>query len=149
MSNETNFRAKLQEHGLRYSRPREVILRYFGERQRHVSAEDLFQTLKQRGENLSLSTVYLNLGVLRDAGLVREFSGIGGEAYYDSNVEPHHHLICSCCGAIMDLPELELKGTHLSEFLKCYAEESSGWEIGTPSLRLHGTCRRCQDHAKD
>ncbi len=80
------LREVLQTHGLRYSRPREVILTFFGERDRHVSAEELHLELRTRGENLSLSTVYLNLGVLKQAGLVREVSGVGGEAFYDSNV---------------------------------------------------------------
>ena len=51
----------LQHHGLRYSQPREVILGYFKERDKHESAESLYLTLKERGHQLSLSTVYLNL----------------------------------------------------------------------------------------
>ena len=51
------LRELLQIHGLRYSRPREVILSYFGERAVHVSAEELHHELKRRGENLSLSPV--------------------------------------------------------------------------------------------
>jgi Fur family peroxide stress response transcriptional regulator len=134
----------LHEHGLRYSRPREVILGYFNERDTHVSAEELYLELKRRGEPLSLSTVYLNLGVLKTAGLVREFVGVGGEALYDSNVGPHHHLICKGCGAILDLPELMVTQLPLSTFLKQQAENGSGWQIDEPNLDLLGLCPACQ-----
>ncbi len=138
------LRELLQTHGLRYSRPRELILNYFGERDMHVSAEDLYLELKQRGENLSLSTVYLNLGVLKQAGLVREFNGIGGEALYDSNIGPHHHLICTGCGTILDLPELMVADTTLMNLLKGHAEAASSWRVEEPALALQGVCPDCQ-----
>jgi Fe2+ or Zn2+ uptake regulation protein len=138
------LREVLQSHGLRYSRPRETILSFFGERDMHVSAEDLYLELKKRGENLSLSTVYLNLSVLKQAGLVREFGGLGGEALYDSNVGPHHHLICTACGAVRDVPEVTFTETTLTELLKTHAQDSSGWQIGEPNIDLHGLCPDCQ-----
>lgn len=143
-----NLREVLQNHGLRYSRPRQTILHFFGERDMHVSAEDLYLELKKRGENLSLSTVYLNLGVLKQAGLVREFSGIGGEALYDSNVGPHHHLICTGCGAVLDVPEITIEETKVAELLKNHAQASSGWQVGEPSIELHGLCPECQKRAE-
>lgn len=139
------LREVLQTHGLRYSRPREVILTFFGERDRHVSAEELHLELRTRGENLSLSTVYLNLGVLKQAGLVREVSGVGGEAFYDSNVGPHHHLICTRCGTVVDLPEVLVSGTPLAELLKRQAEALLAWQVGEPDIGIRGVCPECQD----
>lgn len=141
---ESKLRKTLQAHGLRYSRPREIILNFFGERDLHVSAEDLYVELKRRGENLSLSTVYLNLGVLKQAGLVREFNGVGGEALYDSNTGPHHHLICTQCGAILDLPDITVADATLITLLKRQAELSSGWQVEEPNLDLQGVCPSCQ-----
>jgi len=138
------LREVLQTHGLRYSRPREVILTYFGERDLHVSAEEVHLELKNRGENLSLSTVYLNLGVLKHAGLVREFSGVGGEALYDSNVGPHHHLICTRCSRVLDLPEVDVADTTLSALLKARATSATGWQVEEPSIGLQGVCPECQ-----
>jgi Fur family transcriptional regulator, peroxide stress response regulator len=140
---ESKLRETLQAHGLRYSRPREIILNFFGERDLHVSAEDLYVELKRRGENLSLSTVYLNLGVLKQAGLVREFNGVGGEALYDSNTGPHHHLICTQCGAILDLPDIVVSNATLMTLLKRQAELSSGWQVEEPNLDLQGICPSC------
>ena len=139
-----HVRDLLKRQGLRYSGPREAILCFFREQDMHVSAEGLYKALKGRGENLSLSTVYLNLNVLAEAGLVREFSGIGGEALYDSNIEPHHHLLCKGCGAVLDLPVPEVEGGSPSKFLKKHAEAASGWQVEEPTLELKGICPSCK-----
>lgn len=134
----------MRARGLRYSRPRAAILDFLAERDRHFRAEELHDALRQRGERLSLSTVYLNLAVLREAGLVRELHGLGGEALYDSNVSPHHHLICKVCGAVADLPESSLNGVATQWHLKRHAERHSGWRVDEPSLDLKGTCPKCE-----
>lgn len=138
-----SLRDLLQRHGLRYSQPREVILGYFKERDKHESAESLYLALKERGHNLSLSTVYLNLSTLRDAGLIREFQGTG-EAVYDSNISPHHHLICKQCGSVRDLPVVSIAGETPKQFLKQHAEKVSGWQVDEPNLDLLGICPSCQ-----
>jgi Fe2+ or Zn2+ uptake regulation protein len=132
------LREILRAHGLRYSRPREVILRYLFERDRHVSAESLFMALKRQGEDLSLSTVYLNLGVLAKAGLIREFSGAAGEALYDSNASHHYHLICRESGEVVDVAAPVIDGKPLAAFLKDYVERLTGWEVEEPLVMLRG-----------
>jgi Fe2+ or Zn2+ uptake regulation protein len=132
------LREILRAHGLRYSRPREVILRYLFERDRHVSAESLFMALKRQGEDLSLSTVYLNLGVLAKAGLIREFSGAAGEALYDSNASHHYHLICRDSGEVVDVAAPVIDGKPLAAFLKDYVERLTGWEVEEPLVMLRG-----------
>ncbi len=128
----------LRDHGLRYSRPRAAIVSYFSEMDRHVSAEDLHVALNERGEHLSLSTVYLNLAVLRDAGVVREFHGRGEQKLYDSNVSPHFHLICSESGEVIDVPAPTVDGVPLGTFLKRTIEAATGWELEEPRVHLRG-----------
>ncbi len=137
-------REVMKRHGLRYSRPREAILAYLQERAIHVSAEELHRELRKRGEALSLSTAYLNLAVLRDAGLVREFTGVNGEALFDSSVELHHHLVCCHCGAVIDVPDVVEAGLSVAQSLKRQAEATSGWHVQAPSLTLRGLCPACQ-----
>lgn len=133
-----DIRDVLREHGLRYSRPREAILAFFSERDRHVSAEDVHVALRERGENLSLSTVYLNLNVLRAAGVLREFQGGEGQKLYDSNVSPHYHLICRDTGEVVDVPAPTIGGMPLGRFLKLKIEEATGWEVEEPLVHLRG-----------
>lgn len=136
----------LRDHGLRYSRPREAILEFFRQGDRHVSAEGLHLALKGRGEDLSLSTVYLNLNVLREAGLIREFVGTQGESLYDSNVDPHYHLICRETGEVLDVPTLEVDGVPLGRYLKERVEALTGWQVEEPSFDLRGRSPRAPEN---
>jgi Fur family peroxide stress response transcriptional regulator len=144
-SSSLDVRALLRRHGLRYSRPREVIMEIMGDGNSHVSAESLHLSLKKRGEDVSLSTVYLNLNVLRDAGLVQEFRGIGGEALYDHNVDPHYHVICRESGQVIDVPAIEIDGIPLGRFLKERIEHETGWTIDEPRFDLRGIAPREAD----
>ncbi len=132
------IRSLLKAHGLRYSRPRKVILEFFREGSRHVSAEGVYLALRQRGEDLSLSTVYLNLATLRDAGLIRELSGVNGEALFDSSVEPHDHLICKKTGTVLDLPAIHIDGVPLGRYIKEQVEAQTGWQVDEPRFDLKG-----------
>jgi Fe2+ or Zn2+ uptake regulation protein len=138
---EGGIRQLLREHGLRYSRPREAILEFFDEAGGHVSAENLYLMLKGRNEDVSLSTVYLNLSVLRDAGLIKEFPGTNGESIYDRNVSPHHHVICAETGEVHDVPLIMIDGVPLNRYLQQRIEEETGWVIEEPSLGLRGRRR--------
>jgi len=140
---EAEIRGLLTSRGLRYSRPRALILSYFREDAKHVNAETLYHTLKARGNTLSLSTVYLNLGVLKEAGLVREFRGLAGELVYDSNASLHGHLICKSCECVVDLPE-EVSLGEAQQDLKLRVETVSGWQVEAPTLDLYGICPGCR-----
>lgn len=133
-----NARDVLKEYGLRYSRPRELILSFLLEEDRHVSAESLYLDLKQRGEDLSLSTVYLNLSALAGAGLVREFRGPAGQALYDSNVSTHYHVVCPATGEVRDVPAPLIDGVPLSRYLKEHVERHTGWVVDEPRFSLTG-----------
>ena len=149
MNADASVRDLLKDHGLRYSRPREVILSYMREGHSHLSAEALYLALKHRGEDLSLSTVYLNLGVLTEAGLIREFRGVNGESLYDRNVTPHYHLICSVTGEVRDVPPLAVDGVPLGRFLKEKIEQATGWTVDEPQLHLRGTSPRAPAEGED
>ena len=137
-ASEGDVRDVLRERGLRYSRPREAILGFMAEEPRHVSAESLYQALRDRGEDVSLSTVYLNLGVLVEAGLLREFKGASGESLYDATVEPHYHVICRETGEVVDVPMPVVDGVSLPAFLKAYVERHTGWQVDEANVSLRG-----------
>jgi Fe2+ or Zn2+ uptake regulation protein len=137
-SESEEVRVLLSRSGLRFSRPRAAILTFFRERARHVSAEGLFRALRDRGEPVSLSTVYLNLATLCDAGLVREIVRPGEGSLYDSSVVPHHHIVCRDSGDVLDLPELMVGDVTLGRFLQEEIERATGWQVDVPQLSFSG-----------
>jgi len=77
---------------------------------------------------ISLGTVYRNLSVLKDEGIVREIYGSDRRAHYDAVTTQHAHFICSECGAIGDvhnLPELDWRAARSSSVARSPSSASS------------------------
>ncbi len=131
-----SLRRVLKDRGLRYSAPRATILQFFLETPRHLSAEDLYLELKDRGDSLSISSIYLNLNVFSEAGLIRTFKGLAGETIYCSQTRPHDHLICQETGEVLDIPQIEVDGVPLGRYLKAKIEMLTGWQVNEPRLEF-------------
>ncbi len=59
---------------------------------RHVTAESLFDAASKAGEKVSLATVYNTLRAFCDAGLMREITVDGSKSYFDTNISDHPHF---------------------------------------------------------
>jgi Fur family transcriptional regulator, ferric uptake regulator len=86
----------------RTTRQREVIIEELRASHEHPTAAELYQSVRRRVPNISLGTVYRNLDLLSQAGMIRKLDAAGGEARFDGNLEPHDHLRCVRCGAVSD-----------------------------------------------
>ena len=77
---------------IKYSRQREAIVQYLTGRTDHPSAESVYQALRQTHPNISLGTVYRNLGVLEENGQLMRIPMDNGSDRFDPNVVPHYHF---------------------------------------------------------
>lgn len=103
----------------------------------HISAETLYNTLKDDLPDLSLSTVYRNLKALADAGKI-SMSDLGNGLVFERvNLVPHHHLVCLSCHSIQTLDH-GLVGPLFK------AIEANGFEVATTHLCIYGLCSNCQ-----
>ena len=78
---------------IKYSRQREAIVQYLTGRTDHPSAESVYQALRQTHPNISLGTVYRNLGVLEENGQLMRIPMDNGSDRFDPNVVPHYHFL--------------------------------------------------------
>jgi len=105
---ETVFQ-NLRSKGLRVTPQREKILQIFMDLPdgTHLSAEDLFNILSQKNENISLATTYRTLKLLSQFGYLRELDFAEGHKHYELNKEkrPHHHIICLNCNKTMEFED--------------------------------------------
>lgn len=76
---------------------------------RHVTAEGLFMAAKERGESVSLATVYNTLRAFCDAGLMNEITVDGQRSYFDTCTEDHPHFFWEDSQELSDAPAAELE----------------------------------------
>jgi Fur family iron response transcriptional regulator len=79
---------------------------------RHVTAEVLFGEARERGEKVSLATVYNTLHQFTEAGLLRELVVDPGTSHFDTNMGEHHHLYFEDSGELRDVDAggIEIRG---------------------------------------
>ena len=81
-------------------------------RNRHVTAESLFDASRESGEKVSLATVYNTLRAFCEAGLMQEVTVDGTKSYFDTRMDDHPHFYWEDTGTLTDAPadELEIVG---------------------------------------
>ena len=82
---------------------------------RHVTAESLFEAAKDGGESVSLATVYNTLRAFCDAGLMQEVTVDGSKRYFDTNVHDHPHFYWEDEDRLTDAPADQLVITQLPD----------------------------------
>lgn len=92
----------LSMNRLRWTRQRKLILSVLEGRTDHPTAEELYHELRERGESISLATVYRTLRTLAQEGFLRELKGPGPDRF-DPHTHPHYHFRCRVCGRVHDL----------------------------------------------
>ncbi|HOQ89470.1 MAG TPA: transcriptional repressor [Candidatus Hydrogenedentes bacterium] len=123
----------------RMTRQRRIILEELRMLRTHPTAEELFQIVRKRMPRISLGTVYRNLDVLCQSGLVLKLESAGQQAHYDGDVSQHYHIRCRRCGKIEDVYPEEVNG--ISDPTVCRRDyQIIGW-----SLIFEGICPDCSE----
>lgn len=122
--------------GKRYSKQRELIYQCLMDTHEHPTAEMLYQWLRPENPSLSLGTVYRNLNLLAEEGLVTRMPF--PIERYDANTQPHPHFRCRKCGAVYDLEGVEYDAS-LDEKVGVL----SGHQVDRHDLVFSGICTHC------
>ena len=75
---------------------------------RHVTAESLFEAARNKGDAVSLATVYNTLSAFCDAGLMQEVTVDGSKSYFDTNTHDHPHFYWEDEAKLTDAPSEQL-----------------------------------------
>ncbi|MCL2924359.1 MAG: transcriptional repressor [Trichodesmium sp. MAG_R04] len=135
----SSFKAELNEKGWRMTPQRETILQIFQNlpKGNHLSAEDLYNMLQNRGEKISLSTIYRTLKLMARMGILRELELAEGHKHYEIN-QPyphhHHHLVCIQCNKTIEFKNDSILKTGLKQ------AEKSGLHLLDCQLTIHTIC---------
>ena len=106
MNQSGNIISKLNEQGYRLTPQRMMILSAIEDSDNHISAEEIYAQVMAKYPYVNISTVYRTMELLKRLGLVTETDlGEGRVRYHPADKGHHHHLVCTECGAIIDLDE--------------------------------------------
>ncbi len=135
--------ARLDRAGQRYTSQRRAIVDAIAGAGRPVTTPEL---LARTGHRLSQSSVYRNLAVLADAGVVQRLSTGGDfdlfELAEELSGDHHHHLHCTSCGLVIDVPA----GPRLERAVAAEAAELAvdlGFSVTGHRVDLYGRCASC------
>jgi Fur family transcriptional regulator, peroxide stress response regulator len=128
----------MKQQGLRVTPQRFAVYANLLHRCDHPTAEQILTELNSDGPVSSLATVYTSLQALRGAGLIKEVLLEAGVGRYDAKTQPHHHLCCSACGSIEDLPWQTFADLDLGQVAAHF--QAQAYEVV-----VRGLCQGCQD----
>ena len=121
------------------TKQRKVILDELRKVTVHPTADQLYESVREKMPGISLGTVYRNLELLCRTGTVRKIEKSGSPMRYDGDLSLHNHIRCTKCGRIDDIRDLSLKPGFEKEELK-----ETGYRLIEIKIELAGLCPECQ-----
>jgi Fur family ferric uptake transcriptional regulator len=132
----------LEGGGYRMSAPRAAVVSALDELGCSVTAQEISDRLRERGQGVGVASIYRALQLLDDMRLVRRVDVGEPVARYEPvhpDGEHHHHLVCDRCGRTVTFadPKLEAAIDDVSERV--------GYVVDSHDVTLRGTCGECAD----
>jgi Fur family ferric uptake transcriptional regulator len=129
----------LRTKGKRITAQRSLLLEVIRESRGHLDADEIYRRARSKDPRISLSTVYRNLNLLKELGLVSELHLDEEHHHYELREETdHYHLICSGCGRVMEFE------SPLAAQMAAEVEEKQGFLTERTHIDLVGLCNDCR-----
>jgi Fe2+ or Zn2+ uptake regulation protein len=123
--------------GLRRTPQREIVLGLVQSTRDHPTADWIHHEARRILPDISLATVYRTLRILKEKGLIHEFSGGASPSRYDGVRGDHEHVRCVRCGMVEDVAIPEVGD------VRERVAERTGFRMSSFPLLFHGLCGRC------
>jgi Fur family ferric uptake transcriptional regulator len=117
---------------------RRVILDELHRMGSHPTADELYESVRKRLPSISLGTVYRNLEVLSEAGMIQKVETSGSQKRFDGVIGNHYHVRCVRCGRLDDIQSGPIAG------IDNVVKSVHGYEIVSHRLEFLGVCPRCR-----
>jgi Fe2+/Zn2+ uptake regulation proteins len=133
-----NFRELAWKHGMAATHQRKVIFEAVVASPGHYSPEQVYAVVRRRIPSVSLATIYNNLRLFVEKGLLREVTPHPSTLRVDGNLESHHHLVCTRCKSVQDI------AGDFIDFKRLIREAPGGFDLTQPLIEVFGLCQRCR-----
>jgi Fur family ferric uptake transcriptional regulator len=132
----------LEQGGYRLSMPRSAVVEALADLRCSVTAKEISDRLRGRGEDIGVASIYRTLELLDRLHLARRVDAAEGVARYepvDPSGDHHHHLVCERCGEVsaFEDPELEVAIEQLAGRVD--------YAIDAHDVTLRGECPSCRE----
>ena len=124
---------------MKYSKQRELILKTLQEYAIHPTADVLYAKIKTKAPEISLATVYRNLNLLAENGVIKKIEGLDNAAHFDHNMRRHYHLLCTECQQVFDIP------ADVLPMIDKNVAQKTGMMIESYDISFRGICPKCQN----
>lgn len=129
----------LKEVGLKVTAPRLKILEILETSdKKHLSAEQIYNALRNNNHEVSLATVYRVLTQFEQSNIVHRLNFEDNQAVFELIDGSHHdHLVCVKCGNIEEFVDAVIEEHQENIALK------HGYKLTEHNLCLYGICPKC------
>lgn len=127
---------------MRYSKQREEILKVIINSDDHPTAKTIYERVRRTIPNVSLGTVYRNLGNLVNNNEIRKIQIENSNDRFDIKIVNHNHIYCECCNKVMDF-DYDLSSDAVQNL-----EKKTCFKIIDYNFNIKGICNSCMKERK-
>lgn len=130
----------VKNKGYKVTGKREQMLEVFATTNKYLTAKDVFERMQAEYPSLSFDTIYRNLSLFFDLGIL-ESTELAGEKHFRYSCtthDHHHHFICLDCGGAKAIQACPM------EFV---TEDLKEYEVADHKFEIYGKCPKCKQEA--
>ncbi len=128
---------------MRLTTQRQIILEELGKVTSHPTANEIYDMVRKRLPRIGLGTVYRNLELMAETGIILKLEVGGTQKRFDATVAPHYHIRCLSCGKVDDI-EIPV----MADINKT-AAEISHYEVLGHHIEFSGICTECNSTSEE
>jgi Fur family ferric uptake transcriptional regulator len=128
----------MQEHNpMRITTQRQIILEELLKVTSHPTANEVYDMVRKRLPRIGLGTVYRNLELMSETGMILKLEVGGTQKRFDATVTPHYHVRCMECGKVDDIK------IPIQQDINEIAAKACHYEILAHHIEFTGLCGDC------
>src|SRR5210317_60295 len=127
----------LLDDNMRMTSQRQVILEELQKVKSHPTASELYDMVRKRLPRIGLGTIYRNLELMAESGIILKLEVGGTQKRFDATIEDHYHIRCTNCGRVDDI------NIEVQENINKIAARSCNYKVLGHHIEFSGICKEC------